>query len=641
MIRIPSDRRWTQSNASDVFGTLSSTYNVQFDQEGYATLSPKSVSIYSGSDDSDFRLAQSIFYFDSGYFILTPGECFQIDSRLAVSKIAGAPNDLTTNSDALVWQSRAYVTTQDDLVYWSGSAWTTGLKTLAAKPHPMAVMGNFANGHLVIGNGNTVLRLDTSHNTVVTLTLNDDYQVETLKYFNNNLYIGTKATSGGDAKMFVWNGSGTSAQSEFTAGANWIFSIGEYKSSVIAITSEGQLIRFTGGGFEALASLPVYHTNYRWTNGAPRVHRRGLAVDGDVVYINIQGAVSYKTDDYYYLHNQPSGIWCYDQKVGLYARHLSTTDALLTINVSSLSSDTLTLASATNAVTGEPILVRENGSLTGVSDNTLYYIIRVSSTEVKLATTRANAIAGNAITLGGAATSATVQIVGYEEYGAMYDSGDAGCIGVIGFDGTSPRVFPDIIYHLIMWGYSPDGGIEYLNALSPASNVGGFTTSKIWSSQVTDVFQKLFVKTRGVYTDTDTMYVRSLEKDTFGLPSEAIEGTWSSTRVLGTADEAINQASVGDTVTIISGGGAGLSAQIVSITGDELELDRTFDMVASAEAVTFVITGFKQNGVVTENPQSIPLSGPASRVQLSVELKGQGVAVEELQLVNNVHRASA
>lgn len=73
----------------------------------------------------------------------------------------------------------------------------------------------------------------------------------------------------------------------------------------------------------------------------------------------------------------------------------------------SRSSDTITVTGADNHAhneiqTGQAVLYdTTSGVITGLSDNTTYYLIRVTSTSFKLATSVANANAGTAITLSG------------------------------------------------------------------------------------------------------------------------------------------------------------------------------------------------------------------------------------------------
>lgn len=76
-----------------------------------------------------------------------------------------------------------------------------------------------------------------------------------------------------------------------------------------------------------------------------------------------------------------------------------------TLTFSSRSSNTITITGADNHAhneiqTGQPVLYdTTSGAISGLVDNTTYYLIRIAYNQFQLATSRANAIAGTAITL--------------------------------------------------------------------------------------------------------------------------------------------------------------------------------------------------------------------------------------------------
>ena len=76
--------------------------------------------------------------------------------------------------------------------------------------------------------------------------------------------------------------------------------------------------------------------------------------------------------------------------------HLDKTFAASAVDTSA---ETITIASHT-LLTGNPVTYQEGSSaVAGLTDNTVYYVIKVDDNTVKLATTRANAIAGTSINL--------------------------------------------------------------------------------------------------------------------------------------------------------------------------------------------------------------------------------------------------
>ncbi len=656
VIKIPNERKWSITNSGDVFGSLFSCYNVHFDEEGYASIAPKTVSLYSNvvadGGDADFGDVVAIVNFDNGYYIVTDDGVFSLESNLDFSEIASSPST-AENSDAVVWQGRLYVSSTTNLSYYTGSAWTNSLKaTTSGKPHPMAVMGNFSGGHLAIAaGGNTVLRLDTSHNTVVTMTINADYEIQCLKYYQNNLYIGTRSINGSEAKVFVWNGSGTSPQAEYSVAANWVYALEEYMSSVVAATSEGQILRFTGGGFDTLANFPVYHSPYRWEQGSGftgKIQRRGMIANGDLLYININGTVSRTmsvgTDTFteaFHLPNQPSGVWCFDPKVGLYCRHLHTTDSIATIVPSSVSDSVLTLPSAIRATTGEPIYIQnDSANLTGVDDDTTYYVIRLTSTTIQLAVTSADALAGNAITLGGTVTDVSVKVVKYEQYGERWGNHDVGAICFAELDGINPRIFPEMFNTTILWGFGSSATERHLNSLSTASNIGNIITNKIWSSEVLDSFQKMFLKYSGLYLESEKIVIKKRTKNIFGLPTQVVEGAFSTASILGSDAPYLSQVESGHNINILKGNGAGQSVTIEEVDDSEFILTETLPNVASPDVVQFTVDNFELVEEISDDEtfSEISLGDESSWLQMMLELRGRHVKIEELQLVQTINQ---
>lgn len=643
MITIPNNRKWTQTNSGDVFGSLNSTFNVNFDKEGNIQISPKTVSIYSTSDDSDFDLPLAFVYYGGSYFILTADDPFELSSDLAIAQIVGAPADITSGSDAVAWQGRVYVTTNDDLIYWNGSSWTTGLKTTTAGvAHPLEVFEN--KNYIAVGDANQVHLLNTSHSAIsgTPLVIPSDYEITCLKYFQSNLYIGTRTTNGTEAKIFVWNGAGATAQFAYGSGSTWVFALEEYKGSIVAVNSSGQLLQYSGGGFTPLANFPVYYTKYIWSDLSQdtfRVNKNGMKSSGDILYINIDGSVAFR-NSFTYIHNQPSGVWCYDPNVGLYCRHLCTDDSLLSLSVSSLSSSTLTLSSSINATTGEPILISDVGSITGIDVRNTYYIIKVSANTVKLATTPANALDGDNITLGGSAGTATVRVVEYSNYGTRYfNTGSAGAIGIIeSAVGTySGAIFNEIVPTDIIWGYS-DATTSYLNVLSSASNIGGFVLNKAWSNNMTDSFSRLGIKYNNINLDTDSIIVKSKSRDVFGLPTDLVDGTYSTASAIGTSSDLVNQAEVGFNIDIVTGSASGQSASINSFSGGEFGLDKTV-YATSSDDVSFVVNNFKKKATITDgNHKVIHLEETSPWIQVMVELRGKNVAIEEIYISNKTDK---
>lgn len=662
MIRLPQNRRWKSDYSSDVFGSFIAGQNLDFDQEGYLQLAQKPVAVFTETDDADFGIVYSIQPFDlsstadaDGYVICTDDRAFNmlLGEGVSITQIGDSAAFANTFPDALVFNAKVYLSRATTVDTWDGSNWTSdAISSLTTGvPHPLCLFENRLE--LAIGNGNTVKTYNTSNVLQNTCTLPTEYQVTTIRWVDNELFIGTRHVHGGEAKVFRWNGTGSAWQAGYGVRAARVYSLCTYQAGFVAIVSSGQILRWTGGGLSPLkdalgveANFPVWYSSQLWqdedstTNKFGRVFDRGSVADGDLIYINVNSTIA-SSEGNTLLPNFPSGIWVFDPKVGLYHKALPSGDEIQTVGVSSVASSTLTLASSTQVQTGEPVLVAAVGSLTGITANLTYYAIVESATTIKLALTQADAYAGTYITLGGTAGVASLQLPSNNQIGSSTVS-HAGAITLV-----SPTDVPNTFYNSnILWGvrtYQADNTtavLDSLNTLSKAFNAGYFITPKIYSSNVKDAWQALYTKLKNLNFDTDSIVIKYRTRERFGLPALPSVGTYGTTTTIGGAIAYYDQVQVGDEVVITKGIGAGRSAHVVAKTGSELELDETIPYASTTDPIEFYVTDFKRLNQPITNQTDTVIDGFSKQIiddasgwiQFKLELRGARVAVEELSL---------
>lgn len=637
-MKIPTDRQWKVSNSGDIFGNIHACQNINFDNEGYLSLGRRSLALATSATHADLGFIVSIVFLNPYYYVVTDDDIYRFTDPTSVSVVSSTPAT-SIGSDAVAWQNRMYVSTTSNLSYFDGSSWSanTLCSTTGGKHHPLCVFEN--KNALAVGNANTVKLIDTSHSLLFTLTIPSDYEVTTMRWRQNNLYIGTKAVDGGEAKMFIWNGNGTEAQSAYGVGSTWIYSMVDYQSSVCLVTHAGQLLRFTGGGFEVKANFPVYYSQYTLSTSfsvGGQVFNRGMAVDGDVVYINIDSSIETLTDNLSpnrILPEMPSGIWCYDPKVGLYCRTLVSNSSYTEYGFTAANS-VITLDAASTYETGDPVEITLAGD-TGLSLQT-YYAIKVTTTTMQLALSPKRAVDGDSITFTNSVSSATIAIKDDTQIGTSD----------IDAQGAIATVHPDVLFDGLFQTsviYGADiGTVTSLNIDSVGRNFGTFTTTKLLSNVVTDTFQTIFMKYSGMYMPTDKITVLYRDSDDFELPTPIVAGTYSTSDKIGTGDEELNLSSlqVGFEVVIVSGVGAGYSAIIESINGAEITLDRDIPGAVSTNALSFYVTNFKKMGEVTiesdtHHNKYAKFTFPeivSKDVTIKVLLDGTNIRIEELEI---------
>ncbi|MGV8130920.1 MAG: hypothetical protein ACP5N7_02345 [Candidatus Pacearchaeota archaeon] len=513
---------------------------------------------------------------------------------------------------------------------------------------------------MAIGDGNAVKLYNTSHTLFSTLTLPLDLEVRWIRYNSGNLYIGTKHLGGGNAMLYVWNGVGTSAQGGYPVDGTFIFSGCVYDNSIAIMTSTGRLMRFNGGGFSELANLPVYYAQYSWYGNTPtagKVINRGMIADGSIIYINIDGSLA---DNSIRLVNQPSGLWVFDPKVGLYHRAgfaTAKTESRSIDNTTGIntSTNTITVSSYT-AQTGTKVLYTcsVSGEAEGLSPKTFYYLIRVSSTELKLALTYNDAVSGNAVDITSQGTSQILYFHDDDDFGAVANI-NVGAVGLISdYDTNDSVIYRSMNGSRVLFGayISNDtlsSAVYTLQTLTEGENRGNVVTQRVHSSQLKDLWEKLYIKFDDVYEGNDKIIVKYRTSNKYGFPIFTFPATVTWTNSISfTTSHDLSAVSVGDEVEILSGSGAGYLAHITNIQeGDSawiVTLDETISVSANDKSY-ISIQNWKKAGIGTSETIDKILNAVCGKnskwVQLKIELRGVSQpTLEEIQIINSTYKPS-
>lgn len=663
MITLPSqNKQWSKANNSDLHGNIAITKGITFDQEGYLKLSNSSRCVMDETVDTDFNNpAVILFNEDYGYFTETWENAFQVNSEVLgvrPTEIATAGVPLgDTQSDA-VWFGGLMVVSQDtDVDYYDPSAntWTDTNITLTATSQSQHPVVNFLSlSALAIADVNTVKvyenPLDATPTLLNTLTLNADFYITGMCYFNQNLYIGTMHRYGGHAYLFVWNGQGAAAQSAYEVDSNMIFSICVHKDSVVLLTANGSLLRFNGSGFTPLDHFPIYYTDRALTDETNiGMYKNIMKSNGDLLYILFADQRNTTL-----LLNQPDGVWCYDDKVGLHHRY-SLSNALVgieTISTANVDVDTNAIVVATPGyVTGTELFYRANGgtAITGLTDETKYYAISVDATHIKFASTKALAVANTPIDLTGTGNnSQTIVAFPNIDYGQFYNNRTM-ALCVIERPVAKTQYGTDLI-----WGAEVNSRTDSSSADAKLGSVTGavesrgyFITPKVFSSNITDTFNNIVLKYSKLQSELDKIIIkwRTVDdrRDSVVISASTDwKATWTSSTTFTTTQADFANAVVGDEVEFLRGAAAGLLAHITSISGSgtyTVTIDETYENYTSGDLSRFVFRNWTKFATITSSDLpngyfSKQLGETGKFIQLKVELRGIGVRIEELQIDN-------
>lgn len=690
MIKIPtSTKKHTVSNDSDLFGSIHYAKNINLDEKGYVKLSSRTVSLYSEIDDSSVRLPLafgrgSLFSTSTDFAITQSGQkgywCTLIETSITFNPDIGTNAPTFSEDSHGKWFHNLWVVTSDADFFTKASLSDTATYTdrgnlTSGKAHPIEVFRN--RDQICFGDGNTVKMYSESGGTftlVTTLTLPADFEVVGLAYSNNKMGIITmlndSSVSSGqnqDAYFFVWDGSTTSANQGVPIGSDKTIAITAYKGSFLILTREGQLKFYNGGGWEDLAALPLYYKDLFWGQSFTRdVLGDVMSVEGDRILINVNGIVNQSGQKYQQFYpDNIGGILCFDPNtLGVYNRYSPSISPAKIIGVTSANVNTSTdLFTTSNTIpsTGSPIkyISDKTNQIGGLETPKVYFVIKVSSTTFRLAETKEQAEAGDYIniTSTGASNNYFIGLEVYD-YGASFSTKT----GAIGKVGKYLTIHDDIIFGAELNNATDTGNSNHFMVTIPDfDNKGYYVLPKIFSEQVTDNNQKIFVKYRPL-KERDRIIVKAKKEELVGLPVCTPQGkisnfnqcSWLGRNILSTT------ADLSDAVTafgnrkvleceIIAGAGAGSASKIESINQENgvysVVLKDNIDGATSGRYCDISIDNFEEIGVVdstdTDGYKELPIGSTSSFIKFKIWLEGVKTTVEELQFINSVGQRSA
>jgi len=359
--KIPNDeRRFSQVNDGEIGGNVWLSQNLDFkSNKGKLRVSPRLVINQSSSDDADLGRVVAFAKFPGvpasagtlAYWAIcgavlfkTAGNPTTPDYDFSQDNIASSPTDLEyQSSDMVVAPNGLLVSTHDDVYLLSNAgAWSSYWKTTLSQTftsttgsHMMEVLFNLS---IAISDGNTICTIVSpytdTYETKAIVTLRPEDKILWIKTASTRVWTGTINTKGGEGLVYEWDGASANTTRAYKIGATGALA-GLIKDDIPYImTSDGSLKVFNGAGFKTIAQLP--HTssdlmlklsasgslllNDKW------IHPNGMKLIDGNINILINNLLDEDTDYTSLIENEPSGIWEYDEEIGLYHKYSFTLD---------------------------------------------------------------------------------------------------------------------------------------------------------------------------------------------------------------------------------------------------------------------------------------------------------------------------
>lgn len=664
---IPSkqSKQYSTSQSSDLFGNLVRTRNLDFTKKGYLSLARKPITLYTETETGTFGLPLAAVpdWYYGAYYIITDEGAFSLDFNsfdITVTAITnGTPPTFSQASDAVTYGPFVMASGTTTVNVLGIGGWTadiTGLNSAPGYPYRHALCVSEHQQYLAVGNSNTVKLYNSSFVLQTTLTLPYAQVVSWIRWMGNLLYIGTFDVFGGEGKLYLWNGSGTAANAGYGLGAVGTPSGCEYDSSMVVFTSDGRILRFVGGGFVPLKtrdgrevgfpSIRDGLSNSMGLTGLRMANRGSLSKDGKL-YALVDASISFSGGVRADRPNFPSGLYVFDPEIGLYHKAGVDYKQRSSNVISAVSSNTITLTSAEVFETGDPVACKTIGTLTGdITASRIYYAIKTDSTHLKLANTPQQAKDGEAITITGSPSAASILLFNvYNSLGATRFT--PGCVASL--ETVPPNLF---MGNDVIWGGS--AGKECIMSFGMGRNIGSFVTPKIQASQVQDVFKKIITKFPPLNLATQKILIKYRTENRWGVPGRGHFGSSGETGVWATSTTfTINpkqcdmySVEVGDEIEITYGVGAGYTAHITAITVDSatqwtITIDETLSFVAASDTFYFIVDNWTKYKTISTADDATAaavgfkkalLSKRAKWVQLKVELRGYTDIEETIDL---------
>lgn len=557
-------------------------------KRGYMSLAPKPYALMTETQDANFETPLAILMDEDVVYVITSEDVFEIDPRNAdlgsiTADVSGTPPSGGFQADGVFFNGELHASDTAGVHSYDGADWASDIIGLSSSyPHPLCVSEH--QQYLAVGNGNQVSVYNTSYVSQATLTIPSDHIVTWIRWRANFLWCGTRNIQGGDSRVYVWNGSGTAAQAAYPIPGEWCFSGCVYPGTIVVAASTGQLLRFAGDDFVPLRddagnemAFPCYWANKPWgsnsaqSNLLGKIASRGMEAKGRLIYMMVDSEIfgdSGGTPDY--LPNFPSGLWVFDPAIGLYHKDGCDHAQRQSITLSSISSNLITLASATSFETGDPVHLVNNATMTGV-DNLIYYAIKVSSTTLYLARTPKEAFDDERVTIGGTVDGELLFNI-YESSGAVKV---ARCGGLAVIKSLS---FAQFNGKEVIWGAdveTPTGTtVGSVMSLGMGRNEGFAVTPKIQAQNFTDKFKKILAKFRVLNLASHEIIIKYRIEDRWGLPGRLdFDGgsiTWvdSTSFTINPTTYDCYAVQVGDEVQFLRNGGSGFTRHVSAISVD-------------------------------------------------------------------------
>ena len=344
MIKLPPNGQWKQVNRGDLLGSILGSFNLDLTINPPAlrttgmVVTTVSSTLGATTVDSDLTAAPAGFRFfianSANKIWMIAGSKVHsnsgvVNGSFSVDATASSPTNLdSTKSDIELFNGNLYVTGGTSLYKMTNTpTWSTngtglsgsGTHMLCVYADRLYISNSTAASIYSMSTGDTIA---TSSTYTLTLTNPPSNCITFMRPVSNGIWIGVTNLNKGKAYMYLWDGSSSQVTKAVRLDAQGALACVIKDDVPWVLDSNGRLLAYNGGQFKEVARLPnndKYFKNAISNVNDRFIHPNGMSVVNGRINILINNQVydsSSSIEEFC-----PSGIWEYDENIGLYHKY--------------------------------------------------------------------------------------------------------------------------------------------------------------------------------------------------------------------------------------------------------------------------------------------------------------------------------
>lgn len=333
---------WNQFNRGDtilgVFNTLKASFNLDLTTVlGKTRTSRMLQTTTSATNTAMTGPAVGFKFFNTGiYTAAGTGGVGQVHSNAgspelaftAIGTGAGKPVECDSEySDIEFFGTSLFVSSKTTKVWYSsdGTSWTNTINVGTANvPHMFCVFGGrmyYTGSATIIYSWSEALS-PASPPSQYAIEISNNFALTFIRATSNRIFFGTINTRKGKAFVYEWDGASAQPSKSYKLDATGALACVVKDDVPYVMDTNGRLLKWNGGTFLEVARLPINNKYLKNPNSLTNnrfIHPNGMTVvDGKINLLIDNGIYDSGTPINEFC---PSGIWEYDEQLGLYHKN--------------------------------------------------------------------------------------------------------------------------------------------------------------------------------------------------------------------------------------------------------------------------------------------------------------------------------